>query len=233
MEKAPDVFIWTKIGDDGGEVLLDNRELRAGILQRKEAERVAKNFWWGVGSSLKRDKWQEALRRSEGQLLVVFSKQLSPPKKCKCGEKREMFVWTHWLDESGTPRDIPYHAMVLSGEKDPYYALVCHSDEPLYLRDSLSGRPYLHDQPFNEGRFRNFRSEKGPCNSHNTVLLTGDLKAGCEDGRYRRGFRATLVDPFFVELDPKTRRKLEPPEKNKIVTWDGEDYASLVRRIRG
>jgi hypothetical protein len=233
MERAPDIFIWTKIGDDGGEVLLDTRKLRAGILQRKEAERAAGSFWWGVGSSLKRDKWQEALRRSEGQLLVMFSKQLSLPKKCKSGEEREMFLWTHWLDESGTPCDIPYHAMVLSGEKERYYALVCHSDEPLYLRDLLSGRLYLRNQPFNEGRFTNFRSEKGPCNSHNTVLLTGDLKGGCEGGRYRWGFRATLVNPFFVELDLKTRRKLEPSEKNAVVTWDGKDYAALVRQIRG
>jgi hypothetical protein len=211
MAKSPDVFVWTKIGDDAGEHI-------GGILHRKEAERVAGSFWWGIGTTLDRPKLQQVLATSGGELLVVLSKQLSPPKRSDSGE---MALWTRWIDRWGKQHDIPDHAMVIGkrGAKC-YYALVCRSDEPLYLRD----------QPFNDKELWNYPDGEHPGNSQNTALLTGDLQAARRCGRYKKGFLATLVEPWLVTL--AGRRELTADERNLIANWDGKDYAALVRRIR-
>jgi hypothetical protein len=223
---AKDVFIWTKFGDDAGEVT-------AGILQRKEAERLAGSFWWGVGSSLNRDKRRQALSDSAGRLQVVFSKQLSRPKPCESGQMAAMALWTRWLDDSGKSHEIPSHAMVISkAGARCYYALVCGSGKPLYRRDSY-GRLCLRELLFDDHIFYNYRSDKKPCASQNTALLTGNLQADQGSGRYREGFRATLVYPWFVRLDRHRHRLLTPDEQDLIADWDGKHYAALVRRIRG
>jgi hypothetical protein len=210
MTKTPDVFVWTKIGDDA-------REFIDGILMRKEAERRAGSFWWGIGSSLDRDKLQKALSLSKGTLPVLFSKQLSSPKRSAFGG---MILWTRWMDGSGA-HVIPGHAMVISkGRSARYYSLVCSSDEIL----SLSS------QPFDEHLFWNFPDGARPGHSQNTALLTGNLQAEHGNGRYRIGFRATLVQPWLVTLAGP--RLLTADEENLIANWNGDDYAALVRRIR-
>ncbi len=224
MASVPDVFIWTKIGNDAGEVLMDTLHLRGGILQRKEAERRAGSFWWGIGSSLDRSKLQQALMQARAAsggsdvLPVVFSEQLSPQKKSDTGE---MALWTCWIDRWGKQHDIPDHAMVV-GKKSAkrYYALVCRSDEPLHLRD----------QPFDDKGLWNYPAGEHPANSQNTALLTGDLQAALRSGRYKKGFRGTLVEPWLVTLSG--RRELTPDEQDLIADWDGRDYAALVRQIR-
>jgi len=229
MASVPDVFIWTKIGDDGGEVLLDSRNLRGGILGRKDAERRAESFWWGVGSSLNRDRLHQAIENSGRKLLVIFSKQLSPQKKCESDKTAKMALWTRYIDRQGKEHDIPDHAMVVgsskyrkNGKPYPYYSLVCQSNESiLHLREPL----------FNETLFCNVsKNGKQPGDSQNTALLTGDLQADQKGGRYHQSFCATLVEPWFVTLSG--RRELKPPEQDLIAEWDGRDYASLVRQIR-
>ena len=224
MASVRDVFVWTKIGNDAGEVLLDDRDLRGGILGRKEAERCAGSFWWGIGSSLDRDKLQQALKQvrtisgGSGVLPVVFSEQRSPQSKSDIGE---MALWTRWIDCWGKQHDIPDHAMVVGKKRAKcYYALVCRSNEPLYLRHQL----------FNDEDLWNYPDGKHPGNSQNTALLTGDLQATLRSGRYKKGFLATLVEPWLVTL--AGRRELTPDEQDLIADWDGKDYAALVRRIR-
>ncbi len=132
-----------------------------------------------------------------------------------------MTLWTRWLDDSGT-HDIPDHAMVISkGRSARYYSLVCRSDQSI-----LS----LRKQPFDDQLFRNFPDGARPGNSQNTALLTGNIEAEHGNGRYRRGFRATLVQPWLVTLVGP--RLLTADEQNLIANWNGDDYAGLVSRIR-
>ena len=214
MGPAADVFVWTKMGDDAGEVI-------RGILARKEAERSAGTFWWGIGSSLERARLRQALTECGSDTLpVLFSSQLSRPRRGRSGGMR---LWTRWFDETGTEQDIPGHALVIGpGDLPRYYALVCRSDDSIAC---------LHDQPFDDQLFHNYPHGARPGASQNTALLTGCLRVDQRAGRYRRGFRATLVWPWLVTLAGS--RVLSPDEQKLIADWNGDDYLGLVCRIRG
>jgi hypothetical protein len=139
-------FVWTKIGDDAGETI-------GGILARKDAERRAGPFWWGIGSSLDRSKLQQALVSSGGTLPVLFSAQLASPKRGGFGGTT---LWRRWVDETGA-HEIPEHALVISkGRSSRYYALVCRSESSITR---------LHEQRFDEQQFRNYPDGKSPGNS--------------------------------------------------------------------
>src|SRR4051794_12763532 len=206
MCTAADVFIWTKLGDDAGEAI-------RGILARKEAERRAGTFWWGIGSSLERGRLRQALTGCGGGTLpVLFSEQLSRPRRGASGGMR---LWTRWVDETGTDHEIPDHALVIGpADLARYYALVCRSDDSIAC---------LRDQPFDDQLFHNYPNGARPGASQNTALLTGCLQVDHCAGRYRRGFRAILVRPWLVTLAGS--RLLSRDEQNLIADWNGEDYA--------
>jgi hypothetical protein len=213
MTKRANHFVWTKIGHEAGE-LIDN------ILLRKDAERCAGSFWWGIGSSLDRKKLAKAWDSLGGRLQVLFSKQLTRPKTCGFGG---MKVWTQWLDETGALHEVPEHALVISkGRSERYYALVCHSENSIAC---------LHDQPFDEQLFRNYPDGGRPGNSQNTALLTGNSDVDHSRGRYRVVFTANLMEPRLVTLT--NPRLLSKDEEGQIARWDGKDYLALIRRIRG
>jgi hypothetical protein len=211
-----DVLVWTKIGDDAGEGI-------EGILAREEAERQKGNFWWGIGSSLHREKLKNALRVSGGTLSVHFSQQLSRPKKrCSFGGMR---LWTHYRSEKDGEKvemPIPGHALVVSKSKsEQYYALVCRSDKAIACCD----------QRFNEQLFQNYPDGKIPGNIQNTALLKRKSQGDHSAGRYKSGFAATLVNPFFVTLTGS--RLLTPDEALRVAEFRaGGDYNDLVQRIR-
>jgi len=216
MIEFGDVFVWTKIGDDAGEVL-------DGILARKDAERRAGTFWWGIGSSLDRKKLKRALNEYGGTLPVLFSEQLSRPKKEKSSGSRGMTLWTHWKDETGSLYEIPDHALVISNgppkdSKGPqrYYALVCESDNSIAT---------LRDHPFDDKNFRNYPNGQPLGDSQNTALLTRSMQAN-----HRKGFSATLVKPWLVTLEGS--RLLTKEEQDQITHWNRDDYSGLVHRIR-
>jgi hypothetical protein len=205
-------FIWTKFGDDAGEQI-------GGILARKEAERQAGSFWWGIGSSIDRAKLTVALRAAGGTVPVVFSAQISPPKRCGFGG---MTLWTQWVDSTGT-HEVPHHALVISkGRATRYYALVCQAERSIAA---------LYDLPFDEQLFLNYPDGARPGNSQNTAFLAGTPEGNHSHGRYRRGFLATLVYPWFVTLAGP--QLLTAEKQNLVAGWRGGDYAVLVRRIRG
>jgi hypothetical protein len=211
-----DVLVWTKIGDDAGEDI-------EGILARKEAERKQGTFWWGIGSSLNREKLEHALCASGGTLAVQFSQQLSRPKKrCSFGGMR---LWTHYRSEKDDKKiemPIPSHALVVSkGKSERYYALVCRSDKAIACCD----------QRFNEQLFQNYPNGKIPGNIQNTALLKRKSQGDHGAGRYKSGFAATLVSPFFVTLT--SSRQLTPDEERGVAKFRaGGDYNDLVQRIR-
>jgi hypothetical protein len=211
-----DFLVWTKIGDDAGEII-------KGILARKKAERQKGNFWWGIGSSLDREKLKSAMIESGGTLYVHFSQQLTRPKeRCSFGG---MKLWTHyWFEQDGKKKEIPIpsHALVISKCKsERYYALVCHSDREIACSD----------QRFNEQLFQNYPDGKTPGNSQNTALLKRRAQGDHSAGRYNSGFAATLARPFFVTLVGS--RVLTPDEERRVSGFmTGEDYNELIQRIR-
>ncbi len=169
--KNEEIFVWTKIGDDAGELI-------NGILTRKDAERRAGTFWWGIGSSLNREKLKSALTSCGETLPVLFSGQLTPPQQ---GGSGGMTLWTRWMDDTGS-YEIPRHALVISkGRSIRYYALVCQSE------NSIAALRY---QPFDDQKFRNYPDGARPGNSQNTALLTGSMHTDNTNGRYRKGFSA-------------------------------------------
>jgi hypothetical protein len=209
---ASDVLVWTKYGHDASERM-------EGIHARKEAERQKGSFWWGIGSSLHREKLQSALKESRGTLHVLFSEQRSPPKPCRPGDK--MRIWTHYWDE-GEKHEIPDHALVVSkGKSERYYALVCKSVDVI--------TPVK--QHFHEQLYQNYPDGKTPGNSQNTALLKKKPQGDQGKLRYKSGFVATLVSPYFVTLSGS--RLLEPDEQAKVQKFRaGHDYNDLIQRIR-
>lgn len=180
-------FVWTKMQKETGQELED-------IITAKEKQRQAGagTFWWGIGNSLGTAVIHEA-RAAGGILPVVFSKMLSAPKEIDVSPK-QVFRWTHWVNENGCKCEIPHHVTVISrgySNKRSHYALVCYSDEPLQLAENgwnfdpdvcktLAGKP--------------------PGSSQVTALLRGNLAEPHRDGDYRIAFRAKLVEPWFVKL---------------------------------
>jgi hypothetical protein len=102
-------FVLTKPGTEAGESL-------AGIVARKEAERVAgKNiFWWGIGSSLG-SAVCKAAQDAGGKLQVLFvlNNRPSRPKEHDVSPAR-VFRWTKWQDWNGSVSDVPAYAHVTS-----------------------------------------------------------------------------------------------------------------------
>ncbi|MBM4072781.1 MAG: hypothetical protein FJ271_28215 [Planctomycetes bacterium] len=207
-------LVWSKMGDEAGERI-------NGILARKEAERLVNSFWWGVGhvNCMAKKNLDSALQQNEGILPVLFSKQLSCPKKYD-SDTVGMFVWTHYEGKHGiTP--IPSHALVISkGVAKRYYSLVCHAEE------SISS---MREIPFDDRLCRNFPDGPQPGGSQVTTLVAR-LPGDHGRGRYRQGFWATLIDPWLVKLTGC--RRLTKDEEHAVANWDGHDYPELVRRIR-
>jgi hypothetical protein len=215
---AADVLVWTKYGPDGVEV-------ERGILARKEAERQKDSFWWGIGSSIAREKLRRALNDSDGTLHVLFSRQLmNKPKRCGT-----MKLWTKYWDWDGELREIPDHALVVSKDKPEdskkihqYWALVCKSQDKIATYNNFD---------FYEKSFQNY-SGKAPYDGQNTLLLQRKLQGDHGKLRYKLGFGATLVSPYLVELDGA--RPLESWERDKVVDFEeGDDYKNdLIQPIR-
>lgn len=207
-------FVWSKMGDDGKEKL-------PVILARKEAEWQAGSIWWGVGNNMVRG-FEEALAQCGGELPVVFSQQLSRPKKKSGSDK--MRLWTRWIDQKGKRHDIPDHALVTSkGCARKYYALVCDSVDPIIA---------VRKQPFDDQLCINFPSGRKLDDRQNTALLF-NLGGNHRGGRYRRGLMAILTSPHLVTLDKKTSRLLTDEEADQVANWNGRNYRALIRRIRG
>jgi hypothetical protein len=107
-----DIFVWTKMGVESGEGLLQ-------IVQRKEQERITGGgqFWWGVGNSLG-PAVRIAARSQGGKLPVLFSMMLGRAKAIDSSPKT-VWRWTHWQDETGRTHVIPAHAKVISRDGGP------------------------------------------------------------------------------------------------------------------
>ena len=185
------VFVCTKIGAEAGEGI-------AGILARKEAERVAGKsiFWWGIGTSLGPALRDEA-RRAGGTIPIVFCEMLGSAQSHDAAPA-SVVQWLRWRDWANAESDVPSFVKVTSrGEdrkgrrKDKHYALICQSLNKI----ELNATGQLFDP-------RNCRTLGGkvPGDSQNTALLDGSFAQSHPNGRYRIAFVANLVSPWQATL---------------------------------
>ena len=187
--ESSNVFVWNRIQAEAG-APLDR------ILARKEAERLAGTsefagvFWWGIGTNLCTSVCAAAQERGE-ELPARFSKMLSRPKKHDEKPTR-VRRWTRWQDPQGCQHDFPAHVVVTSREnaRDFHFALVCRSFTSVAL----------HDDPFDDRLCRNHPSGQNVGAQQVTSLLSSNSSADHSAGRYRQGFRATVVCPWLVRL---------------------------------
>jgi hypothetical protein len=160
--------------DEAGQTLHTN-------IRRKEAERASGNgeFWWGIGNSLGACVLSAA-REAGGSLPVLFSMMLSRPAKAD-SHAETVWLFDEWRDRDGHLHDMPPHVVCLSRSSSRRYALVCRSASPLTMSDHGAFSP--------PSKIRS-----------TTALVQGDLDGEQHfPGHYHWGFRAELVEPWFVE----------------------------------
>jgi hypothetical protein len=213
-------FVWTKMQSEGGASL-------AKILALKEAERIAgKNvFWWGIGNPLDQAAVCKAARAANGTLPILFSRMHTPPQK-KDAHPDRVLLWTEWEDPTGRTFKLPAHIFEWSRGyegKRTHYALVCRSSERLEIGDH---------GPFDPKHCQQEKSGKTPASIQVTALLRGSISMEVNHypGCYREGFRATLIEPWFVRL--VNPRPLDASEQRMLQTWSGEEWQEVVDRLR-
>jgi hypothetical protein len=203
------------------------------ILIRKEAERkTGGNWWWGLASNIAKELEREAISNS-GTLPVLFV-AVAKPNNGVPGQKA--CVWNGWESRDGKRRGrIPDHALVISGydqdyfSEDPkkkkkkrYYALVCQSEAEV-ARGNLG---YLNPAKYltPSGKTRDPRQR--------TALLIGSPVLQPHGLTNKIDLKADLVDPWYVRLTEP--RELTPAQVAEVHRYrDGDDWWSLVRRLRG
>jgi hypothetical protein len=202
-------FVWTKMQVIASLPLPQTIAL-------KESERLAGDglFWWGCGSPLDRNAIRQAAIESGGTLPAIFSLMISRPGKIDANPDPSHAgyrIWTQYEDAHENLQDIPSHVLEFSqGREGSYYALVCRSAAPL----ALAGLPF-------DPKLCKNRSGK-PVGAHQvTSLVEGNIDDKDHIyGFYHFGFRATLVDPWFVKL--KNPCPLESKEVQFFDIWKAE-----------
>ncbi len=166
------------------------------IIARKEIERCAGNglFFWGIGNAPSR-----LIRRlaAEGEDIdVVFSLMKSRPKTRDVAPGG-ILAWTTYFDLHEVERPLPPHVLVTSrmdigsGTKSVHYALMCYSEESLWIGDF---------GPFDPSAYRNIGDAGGPVSSSQVTALivrTGDESPAAD---YRVNLRAKLFGSYWVRL---------------------------------
>jgi hypothetical protein len=199
-------FVWTRMQDEAGQTLHT-------IIRRKEAERASGNgeFWWGIGNSLGACVLSAA-REAGGSLPVLFSMMLSRPAKAD-SHAETVWLFDEWRDRNGHLHDMPPHVVCLSRSSSRRYALVCRSASPLTMSDHGAFSP--------PSKIRS-----------TTALVQGDLDGEQHfPGHYHWGFRAELVEPWFVEM--ARPRELSREQRELLAGRSGfSDWSKIVGCLR-
>ncbi len=188
-EDIPEVFCWTKYGNESG-------EHADAILARKEAERQANQglFLWGIGN---------AIGPSVGSLLeltcqprVVFTPMLSRAS-AKDVAPAQVAIWLGGLGLDGAPYEVPVHSRVTSRYNPTtrsHYALVCTRDVPLQIGGANS-------PAFAACHVQNLRSgSKVGASQVTSVVRRIACALGSLPSSYRVAFTADLAPPYLVRL---------------------------------
>lgn len=191
---ACSAFVWTRFGTEAGETI-------ESILARKERERIANGgtFWWGIGNNVGRAI--EVMRRELCEPpMVVFSPIVGKPRAIDVAPASTA-TWTRAEDLLGFGVKIPAATEVTShGDRDCHYALVCHSDQPLAVKQG-EGIDFMS--------LANFQSGLRLGASQTTAVVR---RCGGSGGRiYRAALCVELAAPYFVRLTlPERKRSADP-----------------------
>jgi hypothetical protein len=223
MQGTERPFVWSRCGAEAGQEL-------DSLILRKEAERIAGQnvFWWGIGSSLGPNV-RQAASNCAGELDVQFSAMLMDAQEHDSNPE-EVWVWTHWTDANEHLHKLPPHVIITSRgrpRKTTHYALICQSAEPLQLRP----------QPFDLARCDNYKSwneqreRKKVGGRQSTFLVLGNFNGDHSKGKYKRGFRAKLIDPWCVRLTK--HRVFTSSERRLLDSWKaGGDWPAFARQFQ-
>ena len=212
-------FLFTKMGADGGQQL-------EAILARREFERKTGQgvFWWAIGNSLGLAVSERA-KEQGGVLPVIFSRMPSKSHR-RDTHPSEIMLWPQWQDADGTIHEVPGHILLWSQgadlrRKQKHFALVCHSDDPVRLGDH---------GPFHPARCKTHRGRQ-PGSSQVTALLHDDSSDSHTASKSQFGFRASLIEPWFVTL--VNPQPLPPSLRAELSNWptDDNDWASFKSGI--
>jgi hypothetical protein len=186
----PEVFCWTKFGDEAGE------ETRA-IFHRKEIERQKNrgNFLWGIGQSIRPSLLE--LLRIDSAPEVLFSPMKSAPARHDMSPS-SIVVWHEGVGLDGRPYSLPEYSVVTSRRddrlpRDHHFALVCECHSPISLQGR--GAPNLRSTDL-----RNLVSGSTVGSSQVTSVVRRTQDVETSSTEYPVIVMARLVAPYLVRL---------------------------------
>lgn len=188
MRNLPKQFCWTRFGTEASQSIEQ-------ILSRKEQERCANSgtFFWGIGNAI--GPSMKELIRLNAEPEVLFSPIKGKPKAVDVTPSA-IVAWTAAHGIFGEKFELPSRSLItsrfdLSNPKTTHYALVCHSDTPLAVRQSAT---------LCSSALRNLLTGRGVGASQVTAIV--DLKApsAAELSPYAVALRTRLVWPYLVKL---------------------------------
>ncbi len=194
----PNVFCWTKMGDEAGQTL-------STIIARKEKERKMGEgvFFWGIGTHLGQRMWK--FIDSVSEPVVLFSPMKAKPKRIDRNPERT-FIWTAYLDRSGVRHKIPNHVLVTSRSlpngvaKEKHYALVCRKEES--LRDGVW-------PSIDSAKLKNYEAKSRLGFSQVTAVVEHLDSEASVGNNYDILFGAELVYPYYVILTDPIEQGIE------------------------
>lgn len=186
----PEVFCWTKFGDEAG-------EHSDSIFRRKEVERQRNRgiFLWGIGQSVRPSLIQ--LLRITAAPKVLFSpiKSSAAPHDAS---PSSVVIWYEGIGLDGQPYALPKHSLVTSRRddrlmRDYHFALVCERESPIIRREE--GAPRLKS-----ASLRNLISGSPVGSSQVTSVVRYVEDSGSPGTDYPVVTEARLVAPYLVRL---------------------------------
>lgn len=186
----PDVFCWTKFGDEAGESAYS-------IFRRKEVERQRNGgvFLWGIGQSI-RPSLVELLR------VVTFPRVFFSPIRSAPASRdvspAAVVIWCQGVGFDGQPYVLPEYSLVTSrrdasAARAYHFALVCDSETPITARRSDLPPLSLHG-------LRNLVSGSPLGSSQVTSVVRRDQAHDGAGAEYPIVAEARLVYPYLVRL---------------------------------
>ncbi len=184
-------FVWTKMAAESGEAL-------AAIILRKNFERQLGGglFAWGIGNAL--GIGVDALAREIREPDVVFSAMTSKPKVIDVMPS-SVLLWTAYEGTDGIAHPLPDHLFITSrghvatGVKSRHYALFCHSDAPLAVREPPAESVF-------PATLRNFLTDRQLGASQVTAVVRCTSDQPVDAKAYPVAFTAKLASPFYGKL---------------------------------
>jgi hypothetical protein len=188
--RLPEVFCWTKYGDEAGEP-------SQSILQRKEAERQRNGgvFLWGIGQSIRPSLM--VLLQSTSSPYVVFS-PIKSPAAIRDRSPGQVMLWCDAVGYDGAPFSFPTYSLVTSrgdgfSYRKHHFALVCESAAPI-VRDTKPPPEIAIDS------LRNLASGTALGSSQVTAVVRRNPCRDSGAAEYPVTATARLIYPYLIQL---------------------------------